>query len=136
VRRPGGEIVSFDVPGGLGTSPSSINDVGAITGSYTANGRFFGFVRDPHGKFTSFDPAPFTVPTSINNEGAITGYVFAVSIHPEFRRGFVRSPEGTITLFDAFCGIGTSPTSINDEGVIIGGCVVVGLNAASWVRFP
>jgi hypothetical protein len=38
--------------------------------------------------------------------------------------GFVRSPEGTITLFDPpFCVAGeTSPQSINDKGVITGSC--------------
>src|SRR5215467_1924109 len=34
-----------------------------------ANGRTFGFVRDPDGKFTSFDPGANTFPHSINNKG-------------------------------------------------------------------
>jgi hypothetical protein len=68
-------IVSFDFPESTATAPASINDLGAITGQYfAANGREFGFVRDPHGKFASFDPGFNTSPTSINSEGAITGF--------------------------------------------------------------
>src|SRR5262249_47463144 len=76
LRRAGGEIVSFDVPESTGTVPASINNAGAITGSYIpANGLPFGFVRDPHGNFTLFAPdqGPSISPSSINNKGAITG---------------------------------------------------------------
>jgi hypothetical protein len=59
VRRPGGEIVSFDAPESTlstGIFPTSINDAGAITGFYEFGfGGEIGFVRDPHGKFTSVD---------------------------------------------------------------------------------
>jgi hypothetical protein len=137
LRRPGGTIISFDVPGSTGTLSFSINDMGAITGSYTsANGRQFGFVRDPHGKFTSFDPGFNTSATSINNEGAITGSIS--DPNQNNLHGFVRSSEGTIGRFDPpFC-LGfedTVPTSINDEGVITGSCIFNG-GAIGWVRFP
>ena len=91
-------------------------------------------MRDPNGKFTSFDPGFNTQPTSINNEGAITGsYQDIDQIHSH---GFVRSPDGTITLFDdaPFCT--SFPTSINDHGVITGTCAVSGPFTPSWVRFP
>jgi hypothetical protein len=93
---PGGTIVSFDPPDAILTLPTSINDAGAITGLYiVANGRALGFVRDPHGKFTSFDPGPDTFPKSINDEGAITGYS-ASDLGESNPHGFVRSPDGTI----------------------------------------
>jgi uncharacterized membrane protein len=135
VRQPGGAFVSFDPPMSTQTSVASINDAGAITGQYfAANGRAFGFVRDPEGKITSFDPGFNTQPTSINNEGAITGsYQDIDQIHSH---GFVRSLDGTITLFDdaPFCT--SFPTSINDEGVITGSCAVIGAFNILWVRFP
>ena len=86
-------------------------------------------------------PDPGTLTTSpamrsgINN-GAITGNYVGVQSH-----AFVRSPDGTITSFDAptFCqpAVQANPVSINDEGVIVGQC---GSNRfpgqPSWVRFP
>jgi hypothetical protein len=56
--------------------------------------------------------------------------------------GFVRSPEGTITLLDPR-GFGLPgmqalfPQNINDEGVIIGLCIAPPfLRIVGWVRFP
>jgi len=144
VRRPGGEIVSFDAPGSTGTFPASINNAGAITGYYTvANGRAFGFVRHPDGKFTSFDPGANTFPRSINNKGVITGsYTNDAGTH-----GFVRAPDGAVTSFDPFPGgcnpffkplPSTNPTSINDDGVITGWCQpqLEGIFILGWVRIP
>ena len=126
-----------------------INYPGAITGFYTvANGRTFGFVRDPHGQFTSFDTGANTFPRSINNLGAITGsYTDSSGTH-----GFVRSPEGSVTSFDPprelrFCpnlaqfpsfAPPTIPTGINDDGVITGYCQtgLIPVEVPGWVRFP
>ena len=63
LRSPGGKFTTFEAPGAdttpgsfNGTSPSSINDLGVITGSYyDANGFSHGFLRSPDGKFTTFD---------------------------------------------------------------------------------
>jgi uncharacterized membrane protein len=139
LRRLGGEIVSFDVPESTSTVGASINEAGAITGTYTANGRNFGFVRDPGGNFTSFDPGPNTSASTINNKGAITG--IASSLTGVIAQNFVRSPEGTVTLFTApFCQPApeaTTTESINDEGVIIGSCLSTSTFLfVGWVRFP
>jgi hypothetical protein len=153
VRRPGGEFVSFDVPESIGSSPASINDAGAITGYYTkrpsptSNVRVFGFVRNPDGKFTSFDPPLLfpsfglmseTFPTSINKEGAITGRLESNDL--SIFHGFVRSPEGTSTVFDPpFCyPRSTVATSLNDKGVITGSCSLLTppFPGVGWVRFP
>jgi hypothetical protein len=69
VRRPGGTFETFDVPGTFITvlpeifgfpvssltPASSMNDKGAITGSYSDNSGSHGFVRSPEGIITSFD---------------------------------------------------------------------------------
>lgn len=83
VRSPAGAFIEFGVPGipSATTLPAGINDLGATTGSFTANGVSHGFVRSPTGVFTSFD-APGagglyytgTFGVSINDAGAIAGY--------------------------------------------------------------
>ena len=80
VRDPGGTITSFDwpgsdSPGAHSTVVGSINDEGAITGysyappSISPNPPLFqnhGFVRDPEGNFTTFDP-----PGSANTQASV-----------------------------------------------------------------
>ena len=55
-------IITFEAPGAdttgdnNGTYPSSINNWGAITGSYQdTNNTFHGFLRYPNGSFTTFE---------------------------------------------------------------------------------
>ena len=63
LRSAEGKFIIFEVPGAdttagsyNGTSPSSINDLGVVTGSYwDANSFSHGFLRSPNGKFTTFD---------------------------------------------------------------------------------
>jgi hypothetical protein len=100
-------IITFEAPGAdttgdnNGTYPSSINNWGAITGSYQdTNNTFHGFLRYPNGTFTTFeapgaDSGPFngTTPSSINDLGVITGsYADANG----FSHGFLRSPGGSL----------------------------------------
>jgi hypothetical protein len=139
VRHPSGHITSFDPPGSTGTYPASINYAGAITGWYVAaNGHSHGFVRDPAGTITSFDPAINTFPTCINSQGVITGYYTDSMDNPG--PGFVRSPDGAITLLapPSFCGGYVHPTSINEAGVITGTCPSSSFlgSILGWVRFP
>src|SRR5271169_5048710 len=80
LRSPGGKFTTFEAPGAdttagsyNGTSPSSINDLGVITGSfYDATGLSHGFLRTPDGKFTTFDVpgagANGTFPIGLNLE--------------------------------------------------------------------
>lgn len=147
LRSPHGTITTFDAPGAgtgasQGTQPFSMNPRGAITGYYTdASGLSHGFVRAPDGDFTTFDAPGAAIPVglcspllicstgtqgaSINSEGAIGGqYVDSNGVF----HGFVRSPHGTITTFDApgagtAAGQGTFITfadGINPEGAIAG----------------
>lgn len=141
-------FISFDAPGASSVTASfdgslskSINDAGAITGHYVdANALYHGFLRTPGGEFITID-APgvgtslgfritspngsrFASTININNRGAITGdYTDAHNV----THGFVRSPSGKFTTFDApgarsVQGTfeGTLPSSINGEGTITG----------------
>jgi hypothetical protein len=134
LRQPSGHIVSFDPPGSTGTFPVGINYSGAITGCYVTADGGFGFVRDAAETITSFDPGPGTTSASINNHGVIAGDYSGTG-----RSGFLRSPDGTITLLAVpnFCLsiVIARPKSINDAGAVTGSCQVPG-GEVGWVRFP
>jgi probable HAF family extracellular repeat protein len=121
-----GTFITFDYPGTFGgTSPSSVNPEGKITGSYIdANSIAHGFVRARNGTFTTFDvPGPTsTYPSHISQTGAITGN-FIYNNDPNFvAHGFVQTRNGIIITFDApgSASIGTLPSDINAEGEITG----------------
>jgi hypothetical protein len=130
------KIVTFDVPGAdttagsnNGTFAGSINNWGAITGYYVdANDVYHGFLRSLEGKLASFQ-APGadttagsfngTAPTVINDLGAVAGEYWDVN---DVGHGFLRSPGGKFTTFDApgAGGYGTTPLAINLEGAVVG----------------
>ena len=139
LRSPGGKFTTFEAPGAdttagsfNGTSPNSINDLGAITGSYSdVNGFSHGFVRSPDGNFTTFDVPGVggygSTPLAINLEGAIVGYY--TDSNYSFR-AFLRSPDGKFTTWigpDACTGngsegcYGSGASNINAFGTIAGG---------------
>ena len=103
VRNPDGKFTTFDVPG-AGTDPyegtgcfsdcsTSINDRGAITGTYIdTNFVFHGYLRNPNGKIVTVDPvgSTYTSTVGINDAGAITGnFLDANGVW----HGFVRIPD-------------------------------------------
>ena len=114
-------FTTFNVPGAQ-TSPSvfAINGSGVVTGSYyDANYNAHGYVRFPSGKIETFvgsDDAVTTWPTAINASGQVTGYVDT----PTSSRGFVRDPDGTITLFLSGTQGHAYPRGINNSGYIVG----------------
>ena len=139
LRTPEGKFTTFEAPGAdttagsfNGTSPNSINDLGAITGNYDdANGFSHGFLRTPEGKFTSFDPPDAsgygTFPKVINIEGTIVGTY--TDSNYSFR-AFLRSPDGKFTTWigpDACTGngsegcYGSGGSNINVFGTVAGG---------------
>ena len=132
VGTPESGFTDFDAPGAnpvVGcTCPNGINDLGVITGNdIDTNSVSHGFVRTPDGRITIFDDsqAPAgtganqgTTPEAINDLGEITGYYTDGN---GATHGFVRTPDGQITTFDApGASEGTYPGSINNFGVIAG----------------
>jgi hypothetical protein len=106
VMSPDGVFSLFAPPGKLLASPVggfggsllaphsiSIDPAGDVTGSYTdASGVEHGFVRNPYGTLTSFDPpeGDQTTATSIADGGLVTGYYEYKSGGPPV--GFIRIP--------------------------------------------
>jgi len=105
VMSPEGVVSVFQLPGAIVENRVSINEVGDVTGAYyeapPVNGSLprHGFVRNPYGTVTTFDPpdgdTPIfsTQPTGINDAGVITGFYVKWGV-----TGFLRvPPTGTIT---------------------------------------
>jgi len=89
-----GVLVASPVIGGTGPHSISIDQAGDITGSYTDGaGVRHGFVRNPYGTLTSFDPpeGKQTTATSISDGGAVAGwYQYNAGGGPPV--GFIRVP--------------------------------------------
>jgi hypothetical protein len=132
VRTPDARFTDFDAPGAnpvVGcTCPLSINDLGVVAGyDVDTNSVYHGFVRTPDGQIIIFDDsqAPAgtganqgTTPVGVNDIGVITGYYIDGN---NATHGFVRTPDGKITTFDApGASDGTYPGNINNFGVIAG----------------
>jgi|SRR5579863_628486 len=156
LRSPGGKFTAFEAPGAdttagsyNGTSPTSINDLGVITGSFhDATGLAHGFLRFPDGKFTTFDApgagANGTFPIGINLEGAVVGYALDSDY---LFHAFLRTPDGKIHAFvgPGSCDTGTSTgcygnevTAINFWGISVGNFMDNSGNfvGTGLIRFP
>jgi uncharacterized membrane protein len=143
VRSPHGKLTAFDAPGaGTGSGQGTdcpgcsvgFNLFGAIVGYYIdANNVVHVALRSPTGEFTTFLPPDVgpqgagcynDCPIGLNDWGEITGiYLDANNVY----HGFLRSPEGAFTTFEApgadrTAGSysGTFPYSVNNQGVITG----------------
>lgn len=152
LRTPNGKFITFDAPGagngtgccgalpssngpGQGTMGEAINPAGWIGGDYVDTDNVgHTFLRAPDGKITDF-----VVPganayygawvdgaAGINPAGAIAGSYLVGPSYVE--HGYVRAPDGTITVFDvsgAGTGSfqGTNTSCINSEGAIVGNYV-------------
>ena len=106
VMSPDGVFSLFQPPGMLLASPVggfggsllaphsiSIDEAGDVTGSYTdGGGVVHGFVRNPYGTLTTFDPpeGDQTIATSIAGGGLVAGYYEYNSGGPAV--GFIRIP--------------------------------------------
>lgn len=152
LRKPDGDILSFDAPGaGLGygldqgTVAFSINNLGVIAGQYQdSNYVFHGFIRYPDGSFTTYD-APGagtgayqgTYPCEINLEGETAGVIYDGN---NVAHGFVRSPSGKFTSFDPPGSVNTYPCSqadgLNDWGAVTGYYLDAANTFHSFVRWP
>jgi hypothetical protein len=135
-----GDFITFDPPGSTNTVPSGITPSGVITGYYTnKSGVTHGFLRTAAGAFTTFDPpgSKYTHTTAITPAGVIVGVYCDVAVNCAepgdvflgVAHGFVRTPDGTFTTFDAptgfsiYAGIynrGGQPPGITPVGLIAG----------------
>ena len=112
VVSPGGELTLFEAPGPITLFDDHVQDeflraphwigidqAGDIAGSYTLglNGdSYHGFVRNPYGTITSFDPpeGAQTHVTGINDGGAIAGYYsYSHTGGSQPPVGFIRIPQ-------------------------------------------
>lgn len=118
-----GVFIEFDVYPGNGyrrTQPQAINPAGQITGFGTDidSETPHGFLRQPDGTITRFDPdgSISTNPQAINPAGQITGFYVDASL---VGHGFLWQ-HGNISTFDAPHAIYTYPTAISPAGQITG----------------
>lgn len=139
MRSPDGALAAFDAPGagtgiyqgtGCPGCTPSVNLFGVIAGEYIdSNNTYHGYLRDPNGKFTTFDvtgagAGPYQgtgcdadCPISINDSGAITGSYYDSN---NVQHGYLRTPEGSFVTIDPSGSVYTQPESVNDSGVITG----------------
>jgi len=111
LRTRNGTITTFGCPDSTsGTWIIGTNDLGATVSRFGSS-PMKGCIHNPDGTSTVFDAGGDTFPTAINDAGYVTGLV---DLHGVGQKGFVRAPDGTITLFDGY------PHSINAAGTITG----------------
>jgi hypothetical protein len=139
-------FLSFQVPGSRATYPLSINDAETVTGYYISNsGVSSGFIRYQDGQIITFDVpgSSATIPVAINTVGFITGYYDRPSTTPvvfNIPQGFVRTPEGKITVFGnpvttASPGsFWAQPVTINVAGEIVGNYPDIALASVVFFR--
>jgi hypothetical protein len=89
LQGPDGTFTTFDPPGSIYTSPTTLSPAGAITGFYNdANGVFHGFVRARNRAIVTFDPpdSASTLVLAGYGRGVITEALFYSS---RMAHGFV-----------------------------------------------
>ena len=137
VRSSNGAITTFDPPNSNpGSGGQSINDGGTVAGGFLDANGAHGYLRATDGTFTTFDPTgsgaqiEIVVPFQINASGAVAGtYLDTNGVY----HGFLRDPNGSITILDAPGGgtaaeEGTDLLGINASGTIAGGISVGTVN--------
>src|SRR5262249_41532453 len=128
-----GEFDTFPVPWELLGAPAlSMNDDDVIAGSFfNGPGKVSGYTLDVWNNLTAFDATPttnWTAAVGINNYGTVVGQ-YAAGFSPNAATaGFLRDPDGTITLLPTpqwIGGVAVGPGGIpykgtNDWGVAAG----------------
>jgi len=101
-----------------GCSPTAINNNNVIVGICEGSQ---GFIRDAQGHVTKL---PQLYPTALNNRGTVAGYLTTPdapgSPVGSGRRGFVRSPGGSVSVFSIENGTFVHPLAINSSGQVVG----------------
>jgi uncharacterized membrane protein len=142
LRASNGAFTTIDAPGSTSTEVLAINPSGVIVGDFSNSTTFLtglGFVLTPDGSFTTIDvPGSCpgnTVPSGgINPRGAIVG-TFAdptcSTVH-----GYLRAPNGALSIFDPPNSTYTSPFAINPAGLVTGYFVDAGGVFHGFLRSP
>jgi uncharacterized membrane protein len=141
LRTPNGNFITIDYPGADFTEALAINASGVIVGDFCdATTCFAGFLRTPDGMFKRIDlpgcaPADQNTPAvAINSAGAVVGFAYCNSLGPNVS-GYLRAPNGNVTVFDPAGSEYTAPFAINAAGAITGYyCDAVGCHG--FVRSP
>ena len=137
IRFPRGNFTTFEAPGAdttpgsfNGTNPTAINDLGVVAGNYwDTNGVPHGFIRNPDGKFTTFDVpgSSGTSPRAVDLEGSVVG--FYTDANFSFH-AFLRTRDGKFTTWigpgactdnGANGCFGSGASNINASGTVAGG---------------
>ena len=115
--------MSITFPGAEDTFADFVNADGVVVGSYiTAEGTVHGFIRDPHGNFTSIDipglpNLEFLYVNAINNDGVV---IFRAKAVDDIQRSYILLP-GELPQELQFPGsVRTVVRNINQDGSIIG----------------
>jgi hypothetical protein len=166
LRKPNGSFVRIDGPGGcesgtsagcFGAAATNVNLFGTVAASYADNSGNFvniGLIRSPEGRLTKYEaPDAGTGPqqgtgcpgcaTGLNASGAIAGtYTDSNNVI----HGFLRSPKGEFTKFDA-PNAGTASSqgtgcpsdcavALNDFGEITGNYIDATFTFHGFFRSP
>ena len=128
-----GEFETFPVPWTLLGAPArSMNDDDVIAGSFfNGPGKVSGYTLDVWNNLTALDATPttrWTAAVGINNYGTVVGQYIAGYSPGAVTAGFLRDPDGTITLLPTpqwIGGVAVGPggiyyNGINDWGVMVG----------------
>ncbi len=120
-----GRYTPIEVPGAATTTFAfGINNRGQVTGGYDdASGRLHGFIRDRHGRFTTYDiPGAFsTIVSRINDRGQIVGDYFETeeTFAQGIKRGFLLD-AGRLVRIDAPGASSTEVVGIDNLGRLVG----------------
>lgn len=136
-------FTTFDPPGSLGTTPSSINPAGEIVGNYFDAITNHGFLRDTDGAITTLDapgaaPGPAfpngTFASLITPQGLIAGTYFDANFMSHI---FLRAKDGTFATLAVPNAAGfTGGLVSNTEGAIAGGFFDANFNSFGFLRAP
>jgi hypothetical protein len=129
-----GVFTSFDPPGAVSSTASTVNPSGAVVGAYTDSGGVtHGYLRY-HGTFTTndFPGSIFTFDGGNNPEGDIVGlYTDTSSVSHSFLLS-----HGVYTSFDPPGAIFSDAAGINPGGVIVGIYVDSANAVHGFIRTP
>lgn len=123
-----GQFSTFTIPGFANTVPRAVSTTGLVSGYAVSDSgdRWTGFLYDPaSGNVTEVFPDSLQViPQGMNARGQLVGSVFlldgeAYPGSPIGQYGFLREPDGAITLFRVN-GLPTRARGISDNGVVAG----------------